>query len=299
MTDQVERLKLRSMRDLAFRLGVSQKTLKTVAAHAGGYYRPFTVRRGAKVRQIDNPIGPLRLLQDRIHERLLRPLQLPEYLHGGIPGRSPKTNVSDHLGQTTIVTADVGKCFPSITPSHIFLAWRETLGCTPTISRLLTQLTSFKGRLPQGAPTSTTLANLVLHVAGADVRRACATLGLTHTTFIDDLTFGGARAPEVLNHAVLTMRKAGFRLPHRKIRIMRAGDQKRVTGIVLGPKLTVPKEVKSRVRAALHRLSVAKPGSKDREAAIRSARGLIAHIGHVDRQAGERLKRMLNEIKQP
>lgn len=196
MADEVERLNLRSLRDLAFRLGVSQKTLKTVAAHAERYYRPFTRRRGAKVRQFDKPIGPLRLLQDRIHERLLRPLQLPEYLHGGIPGRSAKTNVSAHLGQTTIVTADVGDFFPSITPRHIFHAWRETLGCTPTISRLLTQLTSFKGRLPQGAPTSTVLANLVLHSAEAEVRRACADLGLTHTTFVSVQRCQGTRGVE-------------------------------------------------------------------------------------------------------
>jgi RNA-directed DNA polymerase len=159
------------------------------------------------------------------------------------------SNASAHLGQRVVVAADVKDFFPSVTHRHIFHVWWKTLGCVPTIARLLTQLTSFKRHLPQGAPTSTTLANLVLHEAGAEVRRASIALGLTYTTFVDDLTFSGEKSREVLGTAAETLRKAGFRLPHRKIRIMGQGVQKKVTGAVLGVKLNVPKDKKSKARS--------------------------------------------------
>ena len=297
--EKIQPLGLRSIRDLSFRLGIARETLEDVAACAGRYYRPFPKRTGAKVRWIDNPVGPLRTLQDCIQARLLRPLRLPDYLHGGIPRRSPRTNAIAHLGQQVVVRADIGDCFPSITHQHVFRVWRETLGCTPTIARLLTQLTTFERHLPQGAPTSTTLANLVLHAAGAHVRQVCAVLGLTYTTFIDDLTFSGEEAPGVLNTASLAFRKAGFRLPHHKIKILRAGAQKQITGVILGPNPTVPKEMKSKVRAALHRLSSVSPGSETWGTALRSTHGLISHISSIDLKTGKQLRAILEGIKRP
>ena len=165
------------------------------------------------------------------------------------------------------------------------------------IARLLTQLASFKRHLPQGAPTSTTLANLVLHEAGVEVRRACAALGLVHTTFVDDLTFSGEKAREVLGVAAETLRKAGFRLPHRKIKIMGPRVQKKVTGAVLGAKLNVPKDKKSKVRAALHRVSLANPGSTEWETARRSAMGLIAHVASIDRNLAGTFRRQFESIE--
>jgi RNA-directed DNA polymerase len=142
------------------------------------------------------------------------------------------------LGQKVAVTADVKDFFPRITHDQVFRVWQHTLGCSPQISRLLTQLTTYCGRLPQGAPTSTSLANLVMHNVGSEVRNVSDLLGTTHTTFVDDLTFSGERAREALNPTVQILRASGFPLPHRKIKIKSAGDQKAVTGVILGRSIT-------------------------------------------------------------
>lgn len=297
MTEEISRLNIRSIRDLAFRLGTPAETIKEIAAQAGRHYRPFIKRRGKKERLIDNPTGPVRALQDRIQERLLSPLNLPDYIHGGVPGRSPITNAAAHLGRRIVVAADIKDFFPSVTHRHIFDVWWRTLGCVPTIARLLTQLTSFKRHLPQGAPTSTALANLVLHEAGVELRRASVALDLVHTTFVDDLTFSGEKAREVLGVAAESLRKAGFRLPHRKIKIMGPRVQKKVTGAVLGAKLNVPKDKKSKARAALHRLSLAQPSSEEWETAERSAMGLIAHVASIDKKLAGTLRRQFQSIK--
>ena len=285
-----------SLRDLEFRLGVSRRTLRQISSRAGAYYSPFTIQCGAKSRRIDNPTGRLRVLQNYVQERLLVPVQVPDCIHGGVRGRSPVTNVAPHIGHSVVVTVDIGDFFPSITHHRVFHAWRHTLGCTPTIARLLTQLTTFEGHLPQGAPTSTTLANVVLYAASEKVRKACATLNLIHTTFVDDLAFSGERARDIIDQAVLVLREAGFRVPHRKTRIMGKSSQKRVTGLVLGRKPKVPRQTKSKVRAALHRLASERRGTIEYEGTLQSARGLMAHISHVEPKAGDRLRRQLSQV---
>lgn len=196
------------------------------------------------------------------------------------------------------MAADVGDFFPSITHRQVYRAWHHTLGCSPRISRLLTQLTSYCRHLPQGAPTSTSLANLILHEAGAGVRQVARALGVGHTTFVDDLTFSGGRAREVLNPAVKTLRAAGFRLPHRKIKVLGPRARKAVTGTVLGStKLSIPKKKLSKARSALHHLSVARPGSQEWESARRSAYGLISYMSAIDKRVAERFRQQLNAIE--
>lgn len=279
-------------------MGASVETITIAASEAGSFYHPFIKRTRGKDRLIDNPTGLLRALQDRIQDRLLRPLNFPAYLHGGVRGRSAVSNAAAHVGQKVVVTADIGDFFPSITNSQVFGAWHRTLGCSPRIAGLLTQLTSYCRRLPQGAPTSTSLANLILHEAGAEVRQLCRMLSVGHTAFVDDLTFSGSRAREVLNPAVKTLRDAGFRLPHRKIKVLGPRSRKAITGPVLGSKkLAVPKEKLSKARGALHHLSLSRPGSQEWEAAQRSAQGLIAYMSAIDKAMAERFRQELNGIQ--
>jgi hypothetical protein len=123
-------------------------------------------------------------------------------------------------------------------------------------------------------------------------------LSVGHTAFVDDLTFSGSRAREVLNPAVKTLRDAGFRLPHRKIKVLGPRSRKAITGPVLGSKkLAVPKEKLSKARGALHHLSLSRPGSQEWEAAQRSAQGLIAYMSAIDKAMAERFRQELNGIQ--
>lgn len=162
----IQPLRLSSERRLAAALGLSQNEIACIAATAGDYYAPFLMRGGSKARLIDCPIDPLKTVQKKIDRTFLRELFYPPHLHGGIRKRSPKTNATVHLGQPCVVRIDVQSYFPSVRHQHIYEVWSAVLGCSPDISRWLTQLTTWRGHLPQGASTSMSLANLAL--LGAD-----------------------------------------------------------------------------------------------------------------------------------
>ena len=62
-------------------------------------------------------------------------------------------------------------------------------GFSPDVASVITKLTTFKGHLPQGAPTSTTLANLVFLPTGLKLNEIAKQHNLRFTIFVDDVTF--------------------------------------------------------------------------------------------------------------
>ena len=291
MSNETFTLKINSMRDLEFRLGVKRERLIAIAETAGRYYKPYDDDTGSKPRRIDRPIGIVKDLQSRIQKRLLSGIIFPEHVQGGVRGRSPITNARQHVGAPVVVMLDVRKCFPSITNHHIFRAWRVTLGCSPTISRLLTQLTTFEGHLPQGAPTSTTLANIVLLDCDDEIKVVCGDLGITYkyTRFVDDLGFSGDRARDVINTAVRVLKRHGFRTPHAKQKIMGPTVQHQITGVVANDKLGVARNARAKIRAAISNLSKVENPFQ----VLPSIQGKIGFVKQVNRSSGESLERLL------
>jgi RNA-directed DNA polymerase len=274
---------LYSFRYLEFLLGFSRIQLRDLSREAARHYRPFykepKIRPFArrpisnKKRLIDNPKGMLKQVQRRINQRLLKPLLLPEHLLGGVPGKCIRDNAYLHLGSPCIVTVDIKKFFPSITPLQIYRVWRLRLNCSPRIAALLTRLTTFRGYLPQGAPTSTLLANLVLSSADCGIKTACEAAGIRYSSWVDDLAFSGLKAREIVPNVVNVLMQAGFRLSHQKIKVMGAGDRKTLNKLVLSKFVSVEKAYLSRIRAGIRNLRVGKVPSTEVAVYIRSLAG--------------------------
>ena len=147
---------------LAWRLGVPLCDLRALASDVRRHYHPFPkVRAGGSPRLIDNPDEQLKAVQRRIRAAILGHESLDESVHGCVKGRSPRTNAEAHCGQRSLARIDVKNCFPSVTNKMVFRVFRGA-GMGPKLARLLTILTTHRGHLPQGAPTSDLLANLAL-----------------------------------------------------------------------------------------------------------------------------------------
>ena len=93
----------------------------------------------------------------------------------------------------------------------------RSLGYSPTVSRYLTKLTTYKGRLPQGAPTSPLIANLVFVKTGEKLNTLSKKQNLTFTSFIDDLTFSSPTDfKEIVPLIIEAIQEDGFRISHKK-----------------------------------------------------------------------------------
>lgn len=170
----------------------------------------------AQIRTLHPSTGRLKVLQKRIKSSLLNRISLPDYAYGGIKGKDNVRNAKVHQGKKFIFTTDLSDFFPSIRNPLVFRMFRS-FDYSPTVSRYLTKLTTYKGKLPQGAPTSPLIANLVFVKTGKRLNELAKEHNLTFTTFIDDLTFSSPiDFKEIVPQIIEAIKEDGFRISHKK-----------------------------------------------------------------------------------
>jgi hypothetical protein len=302
---ELEKLHLYSMLELERLLGAPRSEIFEVAFLAGQDYRPFTQTKkpkpfqkapvSSKLRPIDNPIGKLKFFQRRINRKILRRVDYPAYLCAGIIGRSLLDNARIHLSSPVLATLDIRSFFPSVSNIQVYKVWREVLDCSPRIASALTKLTTFERHLPQGAPTSTLLANLVLFSVDGVIREECLHRGVRYSTWVDDLAFSGKKAREVIGVAVKALSCAGFSVSHRKMKVMGAGERKVLTGILLGKEPGVLPQRLSNLRSGIHKLRIGKVPLGLQESYVRSLRGAINFVGLVSQHKARPLHEELDD----
>jgi len=302
-----ETVDLFSFRKLEVCLGLPRNEIRSIASRAGGFYDPFPKKQKVrpfqqkfkphKVRTIDNPIEPLKSLQKEINDRILRKVALPDYVYGGVKGKRVLDNVLLHFGSRALVTMDIRSFFPSITNLQVFRVWRNDLNCSPRIASLLTTLTTIQRRLPQGACTSTTLANLVLSSIYCPIQVECEKQGVLYSTWVDDLAFSGSEARQVIQVPVETLRGAGFSVSRRKLKVMGPADRKILTGVLMSRFPSVVPEYLSQLRAGIHRLLMKDVDPSEMASYIRSLEGRIAHVASIVPLKSKKLLRDLENAK--
>ena len=154
-------------------------------------------------RTINPPKDELKAIQKRINAYLVENIKLPSYAFGGIKGKDNILNARMHKGQKYIFQTDLKDFFPYITHKMVYAMFVRN-GFSPDVASLLTKLSTYKGHLPQGAPTSTTIANLVFVPAGLEILAIAEREGLRFTTFVDDVTISAQRdfksvVPEIID----------------------------------------------------------------------------------------------------
>ena len=243
-------LEIVSIRHLERILGRNRNDIRRLAAIAGRFYEPFDRQRigDKKWRHIDNPKGEVKELQTRIYKRLLRDVALPSTVLGGVPGKSIRDNASVHVGKPVVVTIDIRNCFPTISHFDVFRVYRETLGCSTEISSLLTKLTTWQTRLPQGAPTSSALANLALLPMHTEIQRLLTSTDTVMTAWVDDIALSGSDVLEQIEPIVRIVHRHGHAIRRRKVKIMPSCGPQAVTGVGVNRKVAVTRTRQREIR---------------------------------------------------
>jgi RNA-directed DNA polymerase len=239
-------------------------------------YNSFTIpKRSGGRRSISAPVPHLMLLQKKISILLSDCLaeiemELSSPAHGFKLGRSIFTNASHHRGRRYVLNLDLKDFFPSIHFGRIagYFEKSRDFGLDPTIARILANILCHKSSLPQGAPSSPVVSNLLARMLDIHLARLAKRNRLTYTRYADDLTFSTnlkvfpeAVAKQVSEHAwklgpelVSTIGSCGFSINDIKTRMLYRSSRQEVTGLVVNDRVSIPVEYRRWVRAAVLRL---------------------------------------------
>lgn len=284
-----------SKRRMEILLRCDRNITEQIADRAGRYYEPFDMRRGAdKWRHIDNPNNALKGLQSRIYRAILADYEFPPNVVGGIPGRSLLDNVRLHVGQPIIVTFDIRGCFPSINHRRVFTAFRERLRFSADVASILTKLTTFQRRLPQGAPSSAIIANLVMVPLHVELERIARAFNLRWTIYIDDITISGARAREAIEPIIRAIQSNGFAVSHRKLHVMTSRSRQRITGVIVNKLVSAGRRYRIEdIRRSILNLHSAGHAS---EREILSITGKVNNVRWLNEKQGVVLQRLADAV---
>lgn len=246
----------RDINELARRL---RMTVDELREFEPAYTQRTIPKKRGGTRTLHIPDRGTKTLQRTILRRLLRNLQTHSAAMGFDPGVSIAHNAAMHVGQDVVIKLDIKDFFPNTAAERVEQYFRR-VGWDAECAALLARLVTHDGGLPQGAPTSPRLSNLVNYVLDCQLERYVAKHKGTYTRYADDITVSYPEDwPKYVRGTVQTVRRVcrrhGYTVYTRgKLRILRRHQQQRVTGLVVNEKVQLPREQRRRLRAIEHRL---------------------------------------------
>lgn len=234
-------------------LGVEVNRLEEILNNVSGHYQEFWMRkRSGGYRMISAPDKDLQAIQSTIYSRILSSVTIVHPAAVGFRcGRSVVDNAAPHLGKRYVLKMDIHDFFGSIRSPRVRQTFKK-IGYPENVSKVLGALCCLHRHLPQGAPTSPALSNIVGYEMDRKLTALAAEYGLTYTRYADDLTFSGDVFPkeQIIPQVKRIIRDEKFEPNHKKTHFMNQSSRKIITGVSVasGVKLTIPKSKKREIR---------------------------------------------------
>ena len=244
----------RELSSLERDLGINAKTLYAVSNNLGKHYRKAKLpKKSGGYRNLSVPDEVLKSIQKRIAEVLMIHMPVSRYAKAYRFGSSTLRNAKHHVGKQVVLKLDILHFFDSIRYSTVKdKVFPEEIYAEP-LRILLTMLCYHKDVLPQGAPSSPAITNIILYEFDELIGQWCRERDIAYTRYCDDMTFSGDFEPaEVIRFVRVELKKMGFLLNEQKTRIQRPGQQQSVTGIVVNEKLSIPTDYRRKLRQELY-----------------------------------------------
>ena len=244
----------RELSSLEQDLGISAKTLYGVSNNLSKHYRKAKLpKKSGGYRNLSVPDEVLKSIQKQIAEVLLIHMPVSRYAKAYRFGSSTLRNAKHHVGKPVVLKLDILHFFDSIRYSTVKnVAFPKDVYAEP-LRILLTMLCYHKDALPQGAPSSPAITNIILYEFDEQIGQWCRDRGIAYTRYCDDMTFSGDFDPtEVIRFVRLELKKMGLLLNEQKTRIQRPGQQQTVTGIVVNEKLSISADYRRKLRQELY-----------------------------------------------
>lgn len=242
--------KLRSKKKLASILILPSHTDLNKILRLKEPYRVFMIPSKGKLRQVEVPNERLLLLHNRLFS-LLKRIQLPDYLHSGVRGRSYLSNAEAHMGQKVACTLDIKKFYPSVTRAKVASFFRNKMGCSEDIAGILANITTFDGHIPTGSALSQILAYLACKNMFDELNSASIEAKLIMTCYVDDLTFSGDKITKKWVHDCIKPIITKFGMKSHKDKFFNVGQVKEITGVIIDGNT---KKLCNRMHKSIHEL---------------------------------------------
>lgn len=217
------------------------------------YHRVEISKPSGGVRVLNVPDLILKSVQKAIAEKILALYPVSKYATAYKPNTSVIKNAKCHINQEKILKLDIHKFFDNIQYSRIKNTVFPLEIYSEQIRILLSMLCYYEDVLPQGAPTSPAISNIIMYDFDEKVGKWCIEKSISYTRYCDDMTFSGSfDEKELTDFVARELKQNGFVLNKKKSLTVRRSNRQTVTGIVVNEKLNVTKEYRKKIRKEVY-----------------------------------------------
>ena len=281
-------------------LGIKWKNLKNIINNSEKLYYNFNIsKKSGGKRTISMPNKELLIVQKKIQEEILDNVTIHDNAYGFVKNKSIVDNAKKHLNKEMILNIDLKDFFPSIHKGRVFYIFKNICNYDNDTSYCLTKLTTYKNSIPQGAPTSPVISNIVAFMLDVRISKITDKFNINYTRYADDITFSGNK--ESINKSLLKIvsniiEECGFHINEKKTRFASYAGRQEVTGLIVNNKeISIPNNYIKKIRQELY--YVKKYGLKGHREKVGFKNkyykdhllGKILFVNQIDSRKGEKL----------
>ena len=293
---------IKTRNDLADFLGIPRSKLTHIlyVEKVDSYYNEFEIpKKSGEKREISAPSGDLKDLQTKLASALWNhqcEVKTQKKTRTNISQAFEKeksiiTNARIHRNKRYVLNIDLKDFFGSIHFGRVlgFFEKNKDYLLPYEVAVVIAQLTCYKGKLPQGAPSSPIITNLICQVLDMHILKIAKKYRTDYTRYADDLTFSTNWADflkvqeRFIAELSSVIEKAGFAINEKKTRLLFRDSRQAVTGLVVNKKVNVNRDYVKRTKAMAHSLYTTGAFTIDGiEGTINQLEGRFSFIDQLD-----------------
>ena len=292
-----------SRNELAQFLNIPIKKITYVLYIQGvkNYYKSFQIpKKNGGVRNINAPQGDLKEIQKKLanalwdfqREYIEKNSNKAKASHAFQKKKGIITNSIVHKNKKIVLNLDLENFFESFHFGRVrgYFHKNNFFQLPIEVATIIAQLTCYKGSLPQGAPSSPIITNLIANILDIKLLNIVKKYRVDYTRYADDLTFSTndfrflANQEKFIEEVENILNQSGFSLNKKKTRLTLRNSRQVVTGLVVNKKLNVPRDYCKRTKTMAHALySKGEFMIGESQGTIKQLEGRFAFINQLDR----------------
>lgn len=218
-------------------------------------------------RRIDVPTTNIKILQQKLNQILQVVYSAKPSVHAFVPSRNVKSNAERHVKKRWVLNIDLKDFFPSIHFGRVRgMLMGNPYNLPAGVATILANLCCFQRRLPQGAPTSPVISNMICAQMDSKLQQLAKRNRCTYTRYADDIFFSttSRRFPrglafydrlnqlEVGKELIDIIESSGFIINLEKVKLKGREVRQVVTGVTVNEFPNLPRKYTKQIRAMLH-----------------------------------------------
>lgn len=228
--------------------------LYIVSNNLESHYQKISIpKKNGTSRILHIPDYLLKEIQKNMLKYILNQYPISKYATAYHKNTNILKNALPHLQKKLVLKLDIKDFFHHITFNQVKEVVFPGTIYPPPVQHILTEFCCYQGSIPQGAPTSAAISNLIMKEFDETIGMWCENKNISYTRYCDDFTFSGDFHPdEVIKKVIEELKPLQLQLNINKTKILRPYQRQIVTGIVVNQKPHTPRIYRRKIRQEMY-----------------------------------------------